>query len=225
MTVDGRFDKAALALCFPKIFWSVAPFATEMPALAVGFDSLNETERAMKTLSDTPDRYGLVSRILHWGMAALFAGQFLSAAAHWALARENAVRETLWSYHATLGTTLFLLILLRGAWGLANLSSRPPHRGRMGQAAKVGHIVLYLLMVTVPSLKLLSAAGGTRGFSYLGLQIFPPRETEIVWLRAFGEWHGELGWALALLVVGHIAMALVWHRLMQRDDTLSRMAG
>lgn len=179
----------------------------------------------MAHLSDSPDRYGLVSRVFHWGMAALLAAQFLSAAARWGLDRENAVRETLWSYHTTLGTTLFLLVLMRGVWGLANISRRPPHSGRMGQAAKLGHIALYLLMVIVPTLKLLSAAGGTRGFSYLGIQIFPAREVEIAWLSSFGEWHGELGWILALLIIGHIAMATVWHHLIRRDDTLRRIAG
>ncbi|AML53621.1 cytochrome B [Falsihalocynthiibacter arcticus] len=158
-------------------------------------------------------------------MAALFSAQFMSAAAHWALPRENALREALWGYHTTLGTTLFLLVLLRGVWGLVNLSRRPPHGGAMGQAVKIGHASLYLLMVIVPVLKLLSYAGGTRGFSYLGFQVLSARTTEVAWMQTLGGWHGELGWALAFLVVGHITMAIVWHRLIQRDDTLKRMAG
>jgi cytochrome b561 len=178
----------------------------------------------MTTLSDTPDRYGLVSRTLHWGMAALFAAQFLSAAAHFALLRANAVREALWSYHMMLGTNLFLLVLLRGVWGLVNMSRRPTHSGTIGQAAKGGHVLLYLLMVIVPVLKLLSAAGSPRGFSYLGMQIFPARTTEIAWMHTLGEWHGVLGWALALVVVGHIAAAIIWHRLIQNDGALERMA-
>ncbi|WP_106745492.1 cytochrome b [Yoonia maritima] len=179
----------------------------------------------MTTLSDTPKRYGLISRTLHWGMAALFAMQFLSAAAHWALPRENALREALWSYHATLGTTLLILVILRGIWGLMNISRRPSHSGTMGQAAKVGHIALYLLMAIVPSLKLMAYAGGTRGFTYLGIEIFSARITEISWMQALGGWHGELGWVLAFLVVGHIAMACIWHRIILRDDTLKRMVG
>jgi len=34
-----------------------------------------------------------------------------------------------------------------------------------------------------------------------------------------------MGWILALLVVGHIAMAVVWHRIIRRDDVLATMAG
>lgn len=179
----------------------------------------------MTRLIDQPDRFGLITRILHWGMALLFAAQFLSALAHWALPRENALRDTLWSYHAALGATLFLLVLLRGIWGLANLPRRPAHSGRVGQAAVAGHAAIYALMIIVPATRLLAAAGSDRGFSYLGLQIFPPRDAEIAWMQAPSELHGELGWVLALLIFGHIAMAVIWHRLIRRDDILQRMAG
>ncbi|MEQ8896362.1 MAG: cytochrome b [Roseovarius sp.] len=180
----------------------------------------------MTSLTDTPDRYGLITRTLHWGMALLFAAQFLSAAAHWALPRENATRELLWSYHYTLGATLFLLVLLRGAWGLANLPRRPEHTGGLiGRAAVAGHVAIYALMVIVPFTRLLAAAGSDRGFTYFGLQIFAAREAEIAWMQAPSELHGEMGWVLALLILGHIAMAVIWHRLIRRDDVLQRMAG
>ena len=174
---------------------------------------------------DSPDRYGAVSRWLHWGMALLFAAQFLSAAAHWALPRENALRDALWSYHPTLGTTLFLLVLLRAVWGLLNIWHRPDHSGTIGRLAVVGHVAIYTLMVIVPSVRLIAAAGSARGFSYLGMQIFPARESAVPWTQSLAEWHGEMGWFLALLVLGHIAMATVWHRLIRRDDVLKRMAG
>lgn len=179
----------------------------------------------MATLLDTPNRYGLISRTLHWGMAALFAAQFLSAAAHWGLPREHAVREALWSYHPTLGATLFLLVLVRGVWGLANISHRPPHSGAIGLAGAAGHLAIYALMVIVPAARLLAAAGGTRGFSYLGIPVFPAREVEVAWMQAAAEWHGEMGWILALLVLGHIAMATIWHRRIRHDGILNRMAG
>lgn len=174
---------------------------------------------------DTPERYGLVTRVFHWGMAVLFAAQFLSAAAHWALPRENALREVLWSYHVTLGVSLFILVFFRGVWGLSNIPVRPPHSGRLRQAAVAEHVAIYALMIVVPAVRLLAAAGSDRGLTYLGLTIFPGRETEIAWMQAPAEWHGEMGWVLALLIVGHIAMATVWHQLVNRDGVLKRMAG
>ncbi|WP_299640429.1 cytochrome b/b6 domain-containing protein [uncultured Ruegeria sp.] len=134
------------------------------------------------------------------------------------------MRETLWGYHADLGVTLFLLVLLRGVWGLWNLSNRPTEAGPMGCAAKVGHAGLYTLMVIVPVLKIIGSAGGTRGFSYLGLQIFPARDVAIAWTKTILEWHGTFGWILTALVLGHICAAIIWHHLIKRDDVLKRMA-
>lgn len=178
----------------------------------------------MTSLADSPDRYGFVSRFFHWGMAALFAIQFVSAAAHWALPRENALRETLWAYHVDLGVTLLLLVLLRGAWGIWNLTNRPTESDLMGTAAKTGHGGLYALMVIVPAIKIIGAAGGTRGFSYLGFQIFPARDAAIAWTETISDWHGTLGWILAALVIGHIGAALIWHQIIKRDGVLKRMA-
>ena len=178
----------------------------------------------MTSFTDSPDRYGLVSRLFHWGMAALFALQFASAAAHWALPRENTLRDALWRYHPDLGVTLLLLVLLRGAWGLWNLSNRPTEMDLMGYAAKAGHAGLYALMVIVPAIKIIGSAGGTRGFSYLGFQIFPAQDATIAWTKTISEWHGTLGWILAAVVLGHIGAAIVWHQLIKRDGVLKRMA-
>lgn len=179
----------------------------------------------MARFLDNPERYGTVTRSLHWGMAVLFLFQFIAAAAHWALPEENVVREALWSYHPDLGITLFLLVLVRGLWGLFNVAERPSHPGRLGRAAVIGHLALYALMVVVPAVRILASAGSDRGLVYLGVTIVPARETEIAWMQVPAEWHGEMGWILALLVLGHVAMATIWHHLIQRDNVLRRMTG
>jgi cytochrome b561 len=186
-------------------------------------EHMHERDISMTNLSDTSGRFGLISRVFHWSMAVLFALQFLSAAAHWAVPRENTLRETLWSYHANLGMTLFILVLLRGVWGLLNLGNRPVDTGLMGLAAKAGHIALYVFMVIVPAVRIIAAAGGTRGLNYFGIPVFPAREAAIAWTKSVAELHGEMGWILAAVVVGHIVMAIVWHRFIQRDDVFQRM--
>lgn len=174
---------------------------------------------------DTPERYGTVTRVLHWGMALLFAAQFLSAGARALLPRGDALRDSLWSYHITLGITLFVLVILRGVWGLINLSRRPGHEGKLGRFAKYGHLAIYGLMIVVPGMRILASAGSERGLTYLGLQIFPPRETEIEWMQLPAVLHGEMGWLLAVLLVGHIFMAVGWHHMMRKDGILRRMVG
>lgn len=71
---------------------------------------------------------------------------------------------------------LFVLVLVRGAWGLANLQRRPAHSGLIGRAAVAGHVAIYALIVIVPTVRFVAAAGDKRGFSFLGIQVFPARE-------------------------------------------------
>lgn len=180
----------------------------------------------MTEISETPARYDRIARALHWGMAILFVAQFTAAAAHWALPREDEFRQLVWGYHADVGITIFLLFFVRGAWGLATLNRRPPlHSGLIGRLALAGHMSIYALMMIVPFARILAAAGGKRGLTYFDIQIFPGRDTAIGWTQALAEWHGEMGWTLGLLILGHIGMAIVWHHFIQRDDTLKRMIG
>lgn len=71
-----------------------------------------------------------------------------------------------------------------------NISKRPHQSGRIGRAAVAGHVAIYALMVTVPAVRILAASGSTRGFTYLGFQIFPARDAEVAWMHAAAKWAG-----------------------------------
>lgn len=168
----------------------------------------------------TPDRYGRISRLLHWGMAALFAAQFITAGVHFAFP-DTALEEAVWGAHVPLGVLLAVAGVLRGLWALADRPRRPAAWNR---AAPLGHLALYALMVAVPALALLRQYGSGRPFSPFGIPLMPGFEgPEIEWLTALGGLlHGELGWALLALILGHIGM-VVWHRRAGGQDVLARM--
>ncbi len=169
---------------------------------------------------DTADRYGLVSRSLHWGMAALFLIQFLGMITE-AILGETPFTKTLNSQHSAIGALILLLAALRILWALLNRA----RRGTVNPLARLGHLALYVLMFTVPALALLRAYGSGRGFSPFGLQLFPATGQRIEWMVApASALHGPLAWALLVLIAGHVTMALA-HRFIWRDDTLTRMAG
>jgi cytochrome b561 len=171
---------------------------------------------------DSPARYGRISRGFHWLMAALFAWQFAGALLYVSLG-DTAVTRFVGGSHFTLGATLFVLVLLRGAWGLANLPRRPPHPGRLGRAARAGHGVLYGLMVVVPALALLRQYGSGKPFTPYGIPVMPERDSKIAWMMIPGDLlHHWLAFLLLALVLGHAAMAVV-HRVLWKDDKLARM--
>lgn len=174
---------------------------------------------------DSPDRYGRISRWLHWGMALLFAWQFIGMGLRLALGRTPVVSFFVGS-HSSVGLLLLILVLLRGAWGLSNASRRPSHgAGWLGRAAAAGHGALYLLMVVVPLLAIVRAYGSGRAFIWFNtLPLWsagPKNEALIAPAEAA---HGVLAWTLLALVGGHVAMVAL-HRWWWRDAVAQRMVG
>ena len=174
---------------------------------------------------DTPTRYGRISRWLHWGMALLFAWQFIGMGLRIALGRTPLVSFFVGT-HASVGLLLLVLVLLRGAWGLANRGRRPPHGcGWLGRAALAGHAALYLLMVVVPLLALVRAYGSGRALVWFNaVPVFAAGPKNEALIAPASLLHGPLAWTLLALVAGHVGMVLL-HRWLWRDDVPQRMIG
>ncbi len=102
-------------------------------------------------MMDHDHGYGLVSRFFHWFMALLLLWQLISAALHFAF-DEAPVTDFFFGFHFSNGVLLLCLALLRGIWGLLNLSRRPPHRRGIERLAALGHVLIYLLMIAVPTI-------------------------------------------------------------------------
>jgi len=157
-------------------------------------------------------------------MALLFTWQFTSASLR-VLANDTPIEKFFWSTHATVGVTLWLLVLVRGLWGVLNLSRRPKIEGPqyLVMVASATHLILYVLMVVVPTLAIMRSLGSGRGFTVYGLQIMAPSgEPNPALVAPARALHGWLGWLLLVLIICHIAAAL-YHRVILKDATLSRM--
>lgn len=172
---------------------------------------------------DNAQRYGVVSRALHWTMAAVFLWQFVGMGLRIALGRAPLVSFMVGT-HGPLGALLFVLVVVRVLWGLLNRRRRPSYEpGLLGTLARAGHISLYVLMAIVPALALLRAWGSGRGFQPFGLPVFPATGEQVAWAMApANALHGLLAWALLLLIAGHVFMVFV-HHFIRRDDTARRM--
>ena len=95
---------------------------------------------------DTPSHYGTISRALHWSMAIAIACMYLLAVA-W---RVSGHTETFIPVHKALGTLLLILVFARILWAVA--AEQRPRATSL--AARLGHLALYLLMLTVPTIAL-----------------------------------------------------------------------
>ncbi|WP_022960875.1 cytochrome b [Halopseudomonas pelagia] len=173
-------------------------------------------------VKDSQQRYGLVSRALHWGMAALLAWQFFTTVVR-VLLEDSALDEFAWGTHKTVGTLLMALIVLRLLWALANRLERPPSLNRM---ALLGHMALYALMLVVPTFALLRQYGSGRELTVLGWQLMPGFDGKLEWMMTPANLlHGWLGWILLAMIVGHVAMTFYHRRSATQEDVLPRMVG
>lgn len=177
---------------------------------------------------DATERYGLISRILHWAMAYLLVWQFGVIIAYRLFGPLEIIKTITWygPYHGTVGLLTFLLVMARAAWTLLNRRRRPSYaRGWAGRVAAIGHVALYLTMFAVPAVALLRSYGGGHGWSPWGVPFIPATGQRIEWMVAIGDAsHRILAWTLAAFMAGHIAMAFV-HGTIFQDGILSRMAG
>ena len=173
---------------------------------------------------DSAERYGLVSRILHWLMAYLLIWQFFTLLTWRLFGPAELVKfvTSLGPSHGTVGLLVLPLVILRACWALANRKKRPQQDSSLqGMLAAAGHFTFYLLMFAIPALALTRAYGNGKGFT----PWIPATGEKIEWLTAPANMlHGPLSWCLSALIVGHILAAL-FHRFIRNDSVFARMVG
>jgi cytochrome b561 len=179
-------------------------------------------------LTNSADRYGLVSRFLHWVMAVLILGMIGIGAYMTDLAREDPLRAQLYPMHKALGVTLLGLAMIRILWTLV---SRPPIMPVALQRwevvlAKSTVGLLYVLMLATPIAGYLMTNTGGKPISYFGLFELPAIMGKNHDLHeVLEEVHGFLGFTILALVGLHFVGALK-HRFIDKDpdaDVLKRM--
>ena len=182
----------------------------------------------MTTSSQRSTRYGLTAIALHWLLAAALVGIFV-AGLYMTNLPFSVQRLKLYNWHKWAGVTILALSVLRLVW---RITHRPPAlpaamasaMPRWQHLAHHGtHHLMYALFFIVPLVgwAYSSAAGfPIVWFSVLPLPSFMPVSPELA--AAIKPWHQITAYALAALVVLHVA-AVIKHQLIDRDGLIWRM--
>lgn len=174
--------------------------------------------------TNTAERFGWVTRLVHWIMALGILGMLVLG---WVMVRTPLSLSMLWMYvwHKSIGLTLLALVVARVVWHLCSPPPRPlddPRHPALNHAAGVAHASLYILMLAVPiSGWIGSAATGIEVDFYrwtLPAIVTPSEQVEALGLGL----HRVLTWTLAGVVALHVAGALHRH-LIVGDATLRRI--
>jgi cytochrome b561 len=174
-------------------------------------------------IKDTPSGYGLVSRLLHWGMALAIFGMF--ALGWWmvGLTYYSPYYKTAPDLHRSIGITLFILLVGRAVWRMLNVKPgatelKPWER----RAAHVAHVAFYpLLLLLMISGYFISTLDG-RAIDVFGLFSVPSVYTHKGLEDFAGDVHEILAYSVIGLAVVHAAAAIK-HHVKDKSAILTRM--
>lgn len=174
-------------------------------------------------LHDDKNRYGTLTRVLHWVVGILFLWNLLKFA-DYINDGENWVSETLVKpFHSSIGLLIAVLVVIRVIWALVQRKNRPTPLA-FPVAAKLGHLGLYVFMVLTPLTAICLMLGKSYGLRFFGNVIVERGATKSDLFASIGSFHALCATILALMVVGHVAM-VIYHHFILKDATLSRMIG
>ena len=182
------------------------------------------------TLSNTQTRYGAVTKTLHWitalGILAVIPLGIIANDMAFDTPEALAAKAQLFSWHKTIGVTLFFVALARILWALSQPKPVPLHPERRIETllAAVVHWLLYGSLVLVPLSGWIHHAA-TEGFAPIwwpfGQSLpFVPKSAGLA--ETFAGLHIVFERVLVLSLILHVAGAIK-HHIVDRDATLRRM--
>tara|TARA_B100000446_G_scaffold179152_1_gene193828 strand:- start:369 stop:1349 length:981 start_codon:yes stop_codon:yes gene_type:complete len=187
---------------------------------------LNDSEMLAISAKNATDRYGSVSRFLHWSIAILFLALIPMGIFTSIIPEDTAYRNAYYVVHKTLGVIVFLLLLLRLIWN--GLSPKPALESSLKpierKLAHGVHVALYLMMIALPLTGfIMTSYHGYPTFFFaweFGPLWAPSDSATIIW----GSLHKYLLPYLLYLILGaHILGALKHRFLDKHSEGMKRM--
>jgi cytochrome b561 len=172
----------------------------------------------------TIERYSPPAMLLHWLTALLVVAAYITSVGGPETRVYASVNDFSRELHELLGISIFTLTLARICWRAIN---PPPNSPKMPAwmewGAKLGHWIIYMLLVLVPVTAILGAWLEGHPLTVLALGniqawLTPSRQIGLV----LANIHGWLGDVLIWLAGFH-ATAALYHHFWRRDAVLRSM--
>ena len=213
----------------PALLWMQASvaFIAGLMLLMAAYRQSKSSEVLTIGPKNEPDRYGRVSRMVHWTTAILFIALIPIGIFASMIPTDSWFVRPYYVVHKTIGVTVFALLVFRLFWN--RHSKRPELDGSLKPAERKWahrvHIILYVMMIAVPitGYVMTSMHGfGTYIFEWEIPPILPKSQAYIIW----GTFHKYLLPYLLYIILGaHILGALKHHFIDKHKGALKRMVG
>lgn len=176
------------------------------------------------SLENSAEKFGSLTKLLHWSIAALFITQFFLVYRREYMPENSPESLQYILLHKSLGVVVLFLALLMIFWRY--VGARPIMPMNMSKfeilAAKVVHFLLYLSMLVMPITGYLMSSLGGYGVSLFGWKLPNPFVKNEFLAGIFHETHVVTSYVIIAIVVGHILAAL-YHHFIRKDNVLRRM--
>lgn len=211
----------------PSLLWiqSITALLTGLFLLYIASRQSKNTSVLALTAKNESNRYGKVSRMLHWTIAILFISLIPMGIFASMIPEDTEYRNAYYVVHKTIGVTVFLLVIVRLIWN--RLSRRPSLdsalTSREEKLAHRAHNTLYFMMLAIPitGFMMTSYHGYETYFFFWEMQpLWEQSEIYQVW----GGFHKYLLPYLIYIVLGaHILGALKHQFIDKHANAFKRM--
>ena len=212
----------------PALLWmqALAALLGGLVLIAVAIRQAKNTDTLTLTAHNEPERYGMVSRMLHWTIAILFLALNPMGIFQSIIPEETWFRNNYYVVHKTLGVIVFALIIVRLLWN--RKSKRPALDTSLKtwerKLAHAVHIMLYVMMIAIPVTGFIMTSFHGYPTFFFAWELAPlwgPSKTgTIVW----GMMHKYLLPYLLYIILGSHILGALKHRFLDKHkDAFKRM--
>ena len=176
-------------------------------------------------LTNQQQYFGLISILLHWGMAITIVCLFCLGLWMTSLGYYDSWYNQAPSIHKSIGILLAGVWILRVFWKLTNTKPQPlsTHTNAERKLAQLTHFILYVLMACIMVSGYLISTADDRAIEVFGWFEIPAILSSIENQEDIaGEIHFYLALTLISLASIH-ALAAIKHHVINKDNTLRRM--
>ena len=205
----------------PTLLWiqSVTALLTGIFLLYVANKQRNNSAVLDLKAKNEQNRYGRVSRVLHWTIAIMFISLIPMGIFASMIPEDTEYRNAYYVAHKTIGVTVFLLVLVRLVWN--RISKRPALDSSLSpkeeKLAHRAHNTLYFMMLAVPitGFMMTSYHGYETYFFFWEMQ---PLWEESPVYQVWGGFHKYLLPYILYIVLGAHVLGALKHQLIDKHQ-------
>lgn len=169
---------------------------------------------------NTSTSWGIISRLLHWGMAVVIIGVLYVGLTMVDMVASPEKFE-LYALHKSFGVLILGLVMFRLAWRYTNVVPILPTQDL---ASRLSAPVFYLAMLLMPISGIAMSQAGGHPVSFFGWFTLPILITKnLEFGKLAKQIHGYTGKILIGLICLHIVAAL-YHHFILKNNLLRRMS-